>query len=122
MVTRIELKRSAFISFVGLITSLIIAATIWVSAKQYGVIGSGGWIYYAIITLQLVILWFAFLFSLVLFGCIAEYMNREPGIITIGFSYIPLILYMLALGVLGRFLYVFAASSVFAILYILYSE
>lgn len=122
MVTRFEIKRSIFLSFVGLVILLVIAAAVWSSAEQYGILKSGGWAYYVVAASQLIVLWFAFLLSLVLFGCIAEYMNREPGLITLGFAYIPVTLYMLALGILDQFLYPFAALSVIAILYVLYCE
>jgi len=122
MVSKFELKRSAFISFVGVLSLLIIAGAEWIAADQYGILASESILYYVVVILQLVLIWLAFLLSLVFFGCIAEYMGREPGVITLAFAYVPPVVYMLALGVFNRFIYIFAALSVLAILYILYSE
>lgn len=122
MVSKFELKRSAFISFVGMLALLIIAGAEWAAADQYGLLMSEDIIYYLAIIVQLVLVWFAFVFSLVFFGCLTEYMGREPGIITLAFAYIPILLYLAVLGTLERFIYAFVALSVLAILYVLYSE
>lgn len=122
VVTKIELKRSAFLSFIMMLILIITGGAIWSTADSMGILESNTIWYYAVVVLQLVIIWFAFLFSLVFFGCIVELQGREPGIITIGISYIPPVLYMYALGVLTRFGYLFALLSIFAVLYVLYSK
>ena len=122
MVSKFELKRSAFLSFIGMLSLFIIAGAEWVAAEQYGILESGGPIFYIVVIFQLILIWLAFLLSLVFFGCIAEYSGREPGIITLILAYIPAVIYMASVGILGRFIYIFIAVSILAIIYLLYSE
>jgi len=122
MVTKFELRRSAFIAFVLMTVILIIAWGIWSTAAQLGIIERGGLMYYLLVSVQLALISLAFLFSMVFFGCIVEYQGKQPGVITLGFAYIPPILYMYAIGMLMRFIYIFMVISMLLILYVLYSE
>jgi len=106
-----------------MMTVLIIAGGIWATASQAGLLENNKTLVYkAMVILQLILVVLAFIFSMVMFGCIVEYQGREPGIITIGFSYIPPILYLYAIGLFSRLVYLFLVVSVFVILYFLFSE
>lgn len=123
MVTRFEMKKSAYKSFILMLVILVLAGGIWSSASDAGIIEKGeGILYTTVIVVQIILLVLAFMFSMVFFGCLVEYQGKEPGIITLGFAYVPPILYMYALGILQRFVYIFLALSVIIILYFLYSE
>jgi len=123
MVTRFEMKKSAYKAFILMLVILVFAGGIWSSASDAGIIEKGeGIVYIAVIVTQIILLVLAFIFSMVFFGCVVEYQGKEPGIITLGFAYVPPILYMYALGILQRFVYIFLALSVIVILYFLYSE
>ncbi len=124
MVTRLELRRSAYKSFVIMLFLLITAGALWKTASDMDIIKSGeGVAYYTVISCELVLILLSFLFSLVFFGCVTEYRTgREPGTITLAFSYAPVVLYLYLMGILKRFIYIFLALSVIIVLYVLYSE
>ena len=122
LVTKFELRRSAFISAVLMIMLLIIAGGIWFTASQYGILKEGELMYKMVVTVQLILITLSFMFSMVFFGCIAEHEGREPGVITLALSYIPPVLYMVAIKMFSRLIYFFAVVSVFVVLYFLYSE
>ncbi len=123
MVTKLELKRSMAISFFLMLIIIVTSWALWATASAFGIIEqTESMLYYALVIVELILLFFVFMFSMVFFGCIAEQQGREPGVIVIGLAYIPPILLMYALGVLEQFLYVFLVLSVLAILYVVYSE
>jgi len=122
LVTKFELRRSAFIAFVLMIILLVVAGGIWLTASQYGILEKEGTLYKVVVASQLILITFSFMFSMVFFGCIAEYEGREPGVITLAMSYVPPILYLAAINMLSRLIYFFAVVSIFVVLYFLYSE
>lgn len=122
MVTRLELRRSMMAAFFLMIIIMVTSWALWATASVYGILEQESISYYALVIVELILIIFVFIFSMVFFGCIVEQQGKEPGVITIGLAYIPPILLMHTLGVLGRFLYIFLALSILAILYVVYSE
>ena len=122
MVTKIEIRRTIFLSFIIMLILMITGGAVWSLATSMGITKSGGLWYNIVIIIQLIIAWLIFLESLIFFGNIVELQGKEPGIITIGISYIPSALYLYAIGMLGRLGPLFALVSIFIILYVLYSE
>lgn len=122
MVTRRELERSMLVSFFLIIIIMTVSWGLWATASVYGILEQESILYYALVIVELILIIFVFIFSMVLFGCFVERQGREPGVITIGFAYIPPILLMYALGVLERFLYIFLVLSILAVLYVVFSE
>jgi len=102
---------------------LILAGGLWTTAEGLGIIKEGqGIAYVSVIIVQIILITLAFILSMVFFGSIVEYHGREPGVITLAFAYTPPLLYMYALGLTQRFLYLFVVLSILVILYYLYSE
>ena len=120
MITRFELKRTIYSSLLLMLVSIIATELIRRLVTEYSTNTSK-----VLIAISVAIpLCIALIFSMVFFGSIAEYYRREPGIITLALSYLPIICYMAAVKILNDLLMleVFLLFSVITVLYVLVSE